>query len=143
MSDVDSKDFLDTIREKHREQHEISATRSPPTTLESFPPGISVMEYFVRPQEIQSCTWRVDKYGNHSTPRDCACTNIPNHAACVDGYKAVLRETDREILANDPNSVIEWCWTNAPEKYSNQDLTTKRSWILGCLTGIRGEHQAI
>ena len=143
MSNINAQDFLNTLRKDHSEQHLISTTLTPPTTLESFPPGISVMEYYVRPQEIQSCTWRVDKYGNHTTPRDCACEDIPNHAACVDGYKTVKRDIDRDTLEKNPNSLIEWCWKNVPDQFREHDLTAKRSWIIGCLDGVRGEHQEI
>ena len=143
MSNISAQEFLNMLKESHSQQHKIYSTATPPTTLENFPPGISVMEYYVRPQEIQSCSWRVDKYVNHSTPEECACEDIPNHAACVDGYKTIKRDASRSTLENDPNSLIDWCWKNVPDQYREHDLTTKRSWIIGCLNGIRGDHKTV
>ena len=143
MSNVNPQDFLNTLKYDYSQKHRIHATTSRSTTQEPFPYGIAVMEYYVRPQEIQSCSWRVDKYGNRSDPRECACEDIPNHAACIDGYETVKRNIDQTVLEKNPNSIIDWCWKNVPDQYKDHNLTSKRSWIIGCLDGIRGDHKAL
>lgn len=119
-----------------------SSLPPPHPTKETFPANVAILDFYVRPQEIQSCTWSVDKHGNHPTPRDCACTDIPNSKACIAGYEVVKGKVSDTTLENNPDSAIKWCVQNVPAMYNN-DVTSQHSWTIGCLDGIRGVHKVL
>jgi hypothetical protein len=147
MSAIDTSQFFEKMH-LHKNQIQITTSDtfsiSPPTPTPNPTPTFSshaaILEYYVRPQEVQSCSWSVDKQGNHPIPHECACADVPNTAACQSGYKTVKNEVHQATLESDPNSAIEWCVRNVPSPYKS-DITSNRSWTLGCLSGIRGVHK--
>ena len=137
MSSID-RDVLQTTAGKHQTQ----ISSSPPPSNATFPSNVSRLNFYVRPHEISSCTWSVDRYGNRPMPSDCACTDIPNSAACAAGYRAVKDQVSVTTLENNPDSAIGWCVQNVPSSYQ-KDITARHSWTIGCLNGIRGTHKVL
>jgi len=115
---------------------------TPVSPSSAFPAHVPLLEFYVRPQEIQSCSWRVDQNGRRPTPRDCACSNLPQPSVCVEGYEAVKQQVNDATLENDPNAALGWCVHHVPPPHQH-DATARQSWILGCFDGIRGVHKVL
>ena len=118
----------------------LTTTTTTTTKISEFPDGVSLLEYYVRPQEIQSCTWSVDKTGQPTKPCQCACDDLPDFKACSNGYVAVKRNVAQHILEKSPDEAIAWCVEHVPDKYKGS-VPSSQSWTIGCFSGIHGVHK--
>jgi hypothetical protein len=102
-----------------------------------FPKNTNPLELIRTPQEIQNCVWQPKDDKTHYMSHECACYELPR-AACEDGYGAPKKRMDRQTLESNPNTAIQWCVSNVPDNFKNNE-DDKKAWIIGCMSGVRGQ----
>jgi hypothetical protein len=113
--------------------------------------SVSYLDHFQRPVDIYHCIWNsasnVVSGQSRQCPHECACEQLPDPKACQRGYikmgqSEIGDTTNQHQRTVNPNQLISWCFDpkNMDPQYQN-NVTSSDSWIVGCLSGIRGYHK--